>query len=183
MLQKINDSDIANSLEAQGISIVFCEGLEPVFFNTEEDNHAFLILENKDLKVTLDPSLRVLLPFNKSGYSIRDRVETDKILNLFRHDERPIKIIHSDDILSLDQLSPQTALVGVTSDYGLAIELGFTLIQNKVAPFLKIHEGKERYYIRDKDELRVLNLSVDNQNEIQEMLEIFRTFNYEKDIS
>jgi hypothetical protein len=178
LLKIWQEDGILDELEKADVLVEFVEGTEPKFFNSDEDNHAFLVLSNTVNKVVVDPSLQVIASKDSSGYSGRTKKSVDAVLILKRKGERVLSVANVSDIDAME-----TAVVGLTSNRDCAISLGFVDGRVTTTPLLKLSKGTNRYYISFEneretgtDDVKFNGISEESLNEISRIIRIVKEY-------
>ncbi len=177
LLKNWKVSGILDELESLDVLVKFMEGTEPRFFNSDEDNHAYLELGNTVNKVIVDPSFQLIVSKEESGYVARDGKSVDDVLSMERNGERELVLGNMSDIEDMS-----TAVVGLTTNRDCAISLGFLDGKKDVSPVLKLSKGLNRYYVTFEDErdvgsdVKFPGISEESLAEISRMVRIVKEY-------
>jgi hypothetical protein len=171
-------SGILDELEAADVLVEFVEGTEPEFFNSEEDNHAFLELSTTIKKVVVDPTLQFISTKSNSGYETRNKKSSEYILNLERSPERELELGSVSDTYSTE-----TAVVGMTDIGDCIVSIGFVDGRLAVTPLLKLSVGTNRYYISFENEretgtedVKFNGISEESMSEISRIIRVVKDY-------
>jgi hypothetical protein len=171
-------SGILDELEAADVLVEYIEGTEPEFFNSEEDNHAFLELSTTVKRVVVDPTLQVISSKASSGYETRTKKSSEYILNLERSPERELELGSVSDTYA-----SETAVVGLTDFGDCVVSIGFVDGRLTVTPLLKLSVGTNRYYISFENEretgtedVKFNGISDESMSEISRIIRIVKEY-------
>lgn len=176
-------SGFLQGLTNLGYKTLYAEGQEPHFFNIDDDNHAFLLLQNQRERIIVDPALQVIENLDTSQYTVRDTKSVDDILRLPRGANRQLgltKVNTIENFLNVwSDVSLETAIVGVTQSQSFAVFLGFLQMDSALVPIIRLSQKDQRYFLFIDPSNNTLISNIDTTNssklereEIQKLIHV-----------
>jgi hypothetical protein len=172
LLQEWQSSGLIQELTKSGWEVLFAEGTEPKFFNSEEDNHAFILVIKDKNKIIVDPSLQLVGNCKLLQYKTRHSEPVLNILDFDRGNQRKIKITYvqkENDLFDLVNLGDiEAAVIGITDSGSFAVFIGIIQTSKGIAPFVKLSRDEQRFYFIPDGKGNILsNIKLDSLNQVE----------------